>query len=68
MSNPVKIGIFNNELEQRAKMMVNRIAEHLILKSIPLDGFMYKECDYKKGTSMPEIDDTFRVFGKDETC
>ena len=67
MSNPVKIGIFNNELEQRAKMMVNRIAEHLILKSIPLDGFMYKECDYKKGTSMPEIDDTFRVFGKDET-
>ena len=64
--NPVKLGIWNNEYEQRANAILTQIKQHLVLKTIPLDGFVYKKCDYKSGSEMPVIDDTFREFGKYE--
>lgn len=66
MSHTEKLGLYNNELEQRASMIVDRISEHLVLESIPLDGFLYKKCDYKKGTEMPVIDQSFTVFAKND--
>lgn len=49
-------------IEDRIKVFLEE-TEHLIVKkSIPQNGFLYKECDYKKGNDLPEIDGTFREF------
>ena len=64
MKNSEKIGVWNNELEQRANTVVEKIQAHVIKKNISLDGFKYKKCGYKSGTVMPVIDDTFIDFKK----
>ena len=62
LENPIKLGIWNNELEQRAEAICTQIKAHLIKKSITVDNFKYKVCDYKQGSEMPVIDETFIDF------
>lgn len=66
MSHLDNLGVYNNELEQRALMITDKISEHLVVKTVPLDGFVYKKCGYKKGSEMPEIDASFKPFGKND--
>ena len=67
MSNFFKLGEWNNELEQRANAVVSKLNAHIIKKRIPIEGFKYKKCGYKKGTSMPIIDETFTEFNRADT-
>ena len=64
--NPVKLGIWNNEFEQRAVVITNQLREHLILKTVAIDDLKYKVCDYKSGTTMPVIDDSFTTFKRND--
>ena len=64
LENPIKLGIWNNELEQRAEAICTQLKEHLIKKTVKVEGFKYKKCDYKQGSEMPIIDDTFVDFNR----
>lgn len=63
-----KIGLYNNnnELEQRAVMIVKLLSQHLIKRRVPLSGFVYKESEYKSGSVMPKIDETFKAYNEEE--
>lgn len=49
-------------IEDRIKVFLEETERLIVKKSIPQNGFLYKECDYKKGNDLPEIDGTFREF------
>ena len=49
-------------IEDRIKVFLEETERLIVKKSIPQDGFLYKECDYKKGNELPQIDGTFREF------
>lgn len=49
-------------IEDRIKVFLEETERLIVKKSIPQNGFLYKECDYKKGNELPQIDGTFREF------
>lgn len=49
-------------IEDRIKVFLEETERLIVKKSVMQDGFLYKECDYKKGNDLPEIDGTFREF------
>lgn len=49
-------------IEDRIKVFLEETERLIVKKSIPQNGFLYKECDYKKGNELPQIDSTFREF------
>lgn len=49
-------------IEDRIKVFLEEIERLIVKKSIPQNGFLYKECDYKTGNELPQIDGTFREF------
>ncbi len=49
--------------EDRMKVFFNTYRDYMLDYEEVLDGFMYKECAYKKNNELPEIDSGFRPFG-----
>lgn len=52
--------------EDRLRVYLEVLQKAACVEDIPLDGFLYKPCDYKVGNDLPEIDETFREFGRFE--
>lgn len=50
--------LYLKSIEKVLKILKNSIIE----KAQMLEGFLYKECPYKNGTFLPEIDDSFMFF------
>ena len=66
MNNVESIGFNNNELQFRVEAVLNILNAELHKNKQPITGFVYKPTDYKKGTVMPVIDDTFVPFGSSD--
>lgn len=49
-------------IEDRIKVFLEETERLIVKESVMQDGFLYKECDYKKGNGLPPIDGTFREF------
>lgn len=64
MNNVESIGFNNNELQFRAEAILPIISGCICTKKEKITGYMYKPTDYKQGTVMPEIDDTFTLFNE----
>lgn len=52
--------------EDRLREILKVLSEAMQTDCIPLDGFYYKPCGYKTGNTLPEIDGSFREFGRFE--
>ena len=52
--------------EDRLRVYLEVLQKAACVEDISLDGFLYKPCDYKVGNDLPEIDETFREFGRFE--
>ena len=52
--------------EDRLRVFLQTLQDASCEAKIPLDGFLYKPCDYKVGNALPEIDSSFREFGRFE--
>ncbi len=52
--------------EDRLRVFLNALQDAACEQKIPLDGFLYKPCGYKVGNTLPEIDESFRPFGRFE--
>lgn len=49
-------------IEDRIRVFLEEFEKLVIKKSELQDGFLFKECDYKVGNKLPEINSTFRTF------
>ena len=49
-------------IEDRIKVFLEEFEKLTVKKRDFQTGFLYKECDYKKGNSLPPIDESFREF------
>lgn len=49
-------------IEDRIRVFLGEFEGLIIKKRVPQENFLYKECDYKKGNGLPEIDNSFRTF------
>lgn len=49
-------------IEDRIKVFLEEMERFIVKKSIPQDNFLFKECDYKVGNTLPQIDSDFREF------
>lgn len=49
-------------IEDRIKVFLEELEHFIIKKSELQNNFMFKECDYKVGNALPEIDSDFREF------
>ena len=47
---------------ERIIRFANELQKAACIEKIPLEGFVYKACDYKKDNCLPEIDHTFSPF------
>ena len=54
--------MYKDFIEDRINVFLEEFEKLIIKKNVPITDFLYKECDYKVGNDLPEIDDTFRVF------
>jgi alpha-mannosidase len=52
--------------EDRMRVFFDTFEQYMTVAETHIDGFLYKECGYKSGNTLPEIDDSFREFGKNE--
>lgn len=52
--------------EDRLRVFLEELKKSEVTASQQVTGFMYKECGYKDGDSLPEIDASFREFGQFE--
>ncbi|MBO4940261.1 MAG: alpha-mannosidase [Clostridia bacterium] len=66
MNNLESIGFNNNELQFRAEAVLNILRNELYKNKQPVTGFVYKPTDYKKGTIMPTIDESFIPFAEND--
>lgn len=51
-----------NFLDKRVGIILNRLKDVITSDPIDVDGFLFKECDYKTDNTLPAIDDSWRVF------
>ena len=51
--------------EKHIGKVIELIKAASVAEKLGVDDIVYKKCDYKHGTSMPEIDESFARFGKD---
>lgn len=49
-------------IEDRIKVFLGETERLIVKESVLQDGFLYKECGYKSGNDLPQIDGTFREF------
>ncbi len=49
-------------IEDRINVFLQEFEKFTVKEAVSLDGFMYKECDYKVGNDIPVVDGTFREF------
>ena len=54
--------MYRDFIEDRINVFLEEFEKLIIKKNVPVTDFLYKECDYKVGNDLPEIDDTFRAF------
>lgn len=52
--------------EDRLQVYLDVLKNAACEQDVPLDGFLMKPCGYKEGNALPEIDDSFRAFGRYE--
>ena len=52
--------------EDRLQVYLDVLKKAACEQDIPLDGFLMKPCGYKTGNALPEIDESFRPFGRYE--
>ncbi len=52
--------------EDRLRVYLDALKKAECEREVPLDGFLYKPCGYKSGNALPEIDESFREFGRYE--
>ena len=43
-------------IEDRIRVLLQEFEKYIVKEKISLDGFMYKECDYKIGNDIPAVD------------
>ncbi len=65
MNNLFVTGEKGNLLQLRLKSIIKELEKRIVVKKEALDDFLFCECDYKKGTVMPNLS-SFRPFGKGE--
>ncbi len=56
------IGSYKNELQQRTKNILDLLALRSVVSTRRLDGFVFKPVEYKSGSEMPVIDNSFKPF------
>ena len=66
MQNLQGIGIGKTALAQRPKAFLEELIKHVTVKQLPVTNLLYKPTEYKEGTVMPVIDDTFVPFGHND--
>lgn len=49
----------------KIRVLLNELQKNIIFGRKELTGFLYKECEYKKGETLPKIDKTWKEFNKD---
>lgn len=49
-------------IEDRINVFLEEFGKLVIKESIPVTDFLYKECEYKTGNDLPEIDGSFSPF------
>ncbi len=52
--------------EDRMRVFFDTFEQYMTVSETHIDGFLYKECGYKSDNALPEIDGSFREFGKNE--
>lgn len=52
--------------EDRMRVFFDTFEQYMTVAETHIDGFLYKECGYKSDNTLPEIDESFREFGKNE--
>lgn len=52
--------------EKRMNVLFDTLEKASVVFDEKVNGFMYKECGYKTGNTLPEIDENFREFGENE--
>ena len=63
MKNLQGIGVGANALKNRISAFLGELEKHVIPKQIPVTDLLYKSTEYKSGSQLPVIDDTFTPFG-----
>lgn len=54
--------MYKDFIEDRINVFLEEFEKLVIKESIPVTDFLYKECDYKVGNDLPEIDGSFSPF------
>lgn len=54
--------MYKDFIEDKIRIFLGEFKKLINKQNIPQNGFLYKECDYKVGNSLPEIDGSFREF------
>ncbi len=49
-------------IEDRIKVFLEELERFIVKESIPQDNFLFKECDYTVGNTLPQLDSDFREF------
>ena len=49
-------------IEDRIRVFLEELERLIVKTGVPQNGFLYKECGYKSGNELPQIDGTFREF------
>lgn len=52
--------------EDRMRVFFDTFEQYMTVAETHIDGFLYKKCGYKADNTLPEIDESFREFGKNE--
>ncbi len=52
--------------EDRLKVYLETLWDAAVEEKRPLEGFLYKPCGYKQGNALPQVDESFRPFGRFE--
>ncbi len=52
--------------EDRMRVFFDTFEQYMTVAETHIDGFLYRKCGYKSDNTLPEIDDSFREFGKNE--
>ena len=51
---------------EKIKSTLEVLEKYIVESRTEIDGFVYKECDYKKDNILPVIDDSFKPYEQDE--
>ena len=52
--------------EDRMRVFFDTFEQYMTVAETHIDGFLYRKCGYKSDNTLPEIDESFREFGKNE--